>query len=256
MSRISDILIRVRDTLADPTGDRWDDPRLLRLVDEAQKDIVRHAKLLNKTYSMIIPANTNSIELPEDLMLLTRVTVNNEKLDFITRETLDKINIHWETDVGKPRYIITDKIGPRELQVYPILEDSSYSLAVPGTPFTIDDFGIVTDIEDGSSNVSDLFGAVTQILESSYLFVIHYLKKPNTISSIDDQLEIDEIFDKAVKYYVVGKALRDDMDTQNRAVGNEELGFYTRELEEAIKEKALDYVTTGKRFEVSYIGGF
>jgi hypothetical protein len=256
MSRISDILIRVRDTLADPSGDRWDDPRLLRLVDEAQKDIVRHAKLLNKTYSTIIPANTNSVELPDDLMLLTRVTVNNEKLDFISRENLDKVNTKWELDVGKPEYIITDKIGPKEIQIYPILEDTNYSLTVPGTAFTIDDYGVVAGIEDGTSNISDLFGTVSQILESSYLFVIHYLKKPETISSVEDLLEIDELFDKAIKYYVVGKALRDDMDTQNRAVGNEELGFYTRELEEAIKEKALDYVTTGKRFEIPYMGAF
>ena len=46
MSRISSIIIRTRDTLADPEGDRWSDERLLRLIDEAQKDICRRAKLL------------------------------------------------------------------------------------------------------------------------------------------------------------------------------------------------------------------
>ena len=39
MSRIDDILLRARDTLADPDSRRYTNDRLLRLLSDAQKDI-------------------------------------------------------------------------------------------------------------------------------------------------------------------------------------------------------------------------
>ena len=41
MARIEEILVRVRDTLSDPNKERWSDERLLRLMDEAQKDVAK-----------------------------------------------------------------------------------------------------------------------------------------------------------------------------------------------------------------------
>lgn len=43
-------------------------------------------------------------------------------------------------------------------------------------------------------------------------------------------LQIPIVFDTALRYYVVAMALRDDMDTQNRATGNEHLQLYLTEI--------------------------
>ena len=105
-------------------------------------------------------------------------------------------------------------------------------------------------------NFSSTEGTITNVTETDTKLTVYYIKKPNTITSVDDELEIDDTFDAALKYYIVGKALRDDMDTMNRTIGNEELQFYIRELEEAIKDDMHDFVRAGKVYRTHYIGAF
>ena len=65
--------LNVRDTLADPDGSRWSTPRLLRLINEAQNDIVIRAKILRDKVTVPIYSNSNTFTLPEDVFLLDRV---------------------------------------------------------------------------------------------------------------------------------------------------------------------------------------
>ncbi len=286
MSRVSDIILRVRDTLADPSGDRWSDERLLRLIDEAQKDICRRAKLLRTQLSVgIINSNAN-IKLPEDMLLLDRIIFMGKVLPLVSHLELDRKSDTWEEDVGMPEAIVYDKQNRGYAKLYPLpvsLDLSTYSFRSPGyaestTPddnIAADpDFGIVTDIEGLGQNslygiltsVSDNnpretyrhknLGVTTRIDETESLITIYYLKKPKDISELKDLLDIDTTYDIAIKYYVTGKALRDDMDTQNRAVGNEELGFYERELREAISDDTFDFTRNNTQYNTTYKGAF
>ena len=352
MSRIDDILLRVRDTLADPLGDRWSTDRLLRLVDEAQKDICRQAKLLRTKVEIVVYEGQNTYKLPDNLLLLDRVLFNNKALPLIDHVKLDETNPGWETEKGLVKAVVFDKQNRANIKLYPnpivdttagdyefvpsvwledltynldnygiitqgetgdvitgdygitsdidslyyvyvppncscdnlmLLDDeissdfglvseiltlekdfhandSSYGVTVSIDGYSIDkDFGLLATVKDEDFNYENFnsdFGILTGWTVSNSLLTVYYLKKPSTIKYVTDELEIDDIFDSAIKYYVTGKALRDDMDAQNRTVGNEELNFYTRELQEAITDDFIDFTRNdGKQYYVSYKGG-
>ena len=352
MSRISDILIRARDTLADPTGQRWSDERLLRLIDEAQKDICRRAKLLRTKQDIGIYNGKATYDLPDDLLLLDRILLKGKVLPLQSHLQLDKKSDNWEEDKGYPVLAIYDKQSRKKIKLYPIPDNLGADIYIFSNPgyfedikYIQDNFGVVTSAELGDSLSSDYgittdvdfidyvfntcdtdcdpyylldadmnsdygimtelttelketgehdpdfgivvaieglsqnsdygvltslsqdgitienfnseYGVTTEVTETFDSLTVYYLRKPKTIASIDDELDIDDIYDSAIKYYIVGKALRDDMDTQNRTVGNEELKFYDRELAEAIKDDVMDFTrNSNKQYEFNYQGAF
>jgi len=357
LSRIADILLRARDSLSDPKGQRWSDDRLLRLLDEAQKDIVRRAKLLRAKTVIYVIEGQNTYKLPEDLLQLTRVLVDDRKVDLTNHEDLDERNPIWEVEEGEIINVVIDRRNRHILKTYKIpvyveklavyefknagyledityqpdsdfgilvdgeegdsftstcpldptcgvtsdgklvvnvydedgnyigqieydfeldsdygvvgaitdlskdvlVRDSTYGFVSDLTDFEFSsDYGVVVSFQDDDIDVENMnsdLGEITDITESDTKLIVYYTKKPSTIKSLDDELEIDSSFDTALKYYIVGKALRDDMDTMNRQVGNEELQFYMRELNEAIKDDMHDFVRAGKNYEVKYRGG-
>lgn len=357
MSRLENIILKVRDTLADHAGERWPTDRLIRLVDEAQKEICRNAKLLRTKVTIPVYDNQASYKLPNDLLLLDRVLYNNAVLPMKSHLQLDQNNCEgketWETETGDARAVVYDKQNRGEIKLYPIpalkpkpidykfvpavwQEDINYEMSsdfgviVEGSlGDTIDsDYGVAVDIDSfyniykpeddcGCNSLVDIpdnissdyglvgyiatiekdmfatdstygvatsvdgyemtgdFGVVTgfvdeeftnEVFDSDYgvltgwkvtddNLTVYYLKKPNSIVDLTSELEIDDVFDNAIKYYVTGKALRDDMDTQNRVVGNEELSFFESELRHAIKDDQYDFGRNGsKQYYVEYRG--
>ena len=223
MSTVQDILTRVRDTLADPSGSRWSDDRLIRLIDEAQKNICRRAKVLRYSKNIVVNPDQSTYTLPSNNQTLSRVLYNNEPLEVISHEQMDfKNGSTWETNTGTPKYAITNKMERGLVKLSPIPD------FVENDPFDYAEANILG---------------------------IYYIKIPDTLDSVDDELEIEELYNTLVKHYVVGYALRDDMDTQNRAFGNEELGLYEAELVQVTKEVAKDFVSNNTVYETSYRGG-
>lgn len=260
-TRIEEILLRVRDTLADPSGARWSTERLVRLVDEAQKDICRQAKILKgKTLLPIVPG-TCVYDLPTDVNIVDRILFNGQKLNIVSHADMDTIRTDWETVVSEVLmvdYIVYDKLNQRQIKIYPIPAATvDVSLDSP--------YGIMAGINGFS--MTDLYGVVTEvyITEEEYAttlpppiasLVLYYIKKPSTVTSINSLLEISDIYDMAIKFYVTGKALKDDMDAQNRAAGNEELNYYERELREATKDSANDVSRNPEALQTRYKGAF
>jgi hypothetical protein len=127
----------------------------------------------------------------------------------------------------------------------------------------VDTFGVVTDITTSATlttEMNSVFGVVVDMASKVTSLVVYYNHRPMTLDNyslidVDQTLEIDEVFDKAIKHYVIGMALRDDKDTQNRQVGNEELGFYAAEIGRATVSSSLDF-TTAEKQTVNYNNGF
>lgn len=257
MSRISTILTRVRDTLADPDGDRWSDDRLIRLIDEAQKDICRRSKVLRDRRKVQVNID-GSVILPDDLLLLDTVLYKGKVLPLKSFLDFDIRVPNWDSDAGSPTCIIYDKQKRHLVRVYPkpyiettVTLDSNNMLGVY-TGDTNNIFGV------SSMYTDNVFGVLTGAQPQKNVddLVVYYIRKPKTITSIESILEIDDVLDDAIKYYVTGKALRDDMDTQNRVVGNEELKFYARELEEVLKDDEYDFTRNNTQYNTPYIGAF
>ncbi len=249
MDRISDIITRVRDTLADPSGDRWSDERLLRLLDEAQKDICRHSNILKGIIKLPVYTGTPFFTLPEDLISLNRVLFDNKKLDFKSYTEMDETISNWEQETGTPKIVIFDKDNRQRIRLYPYPDTFSLETEIELSSL----FGVVTGVYENPPTSN--FGISTQFGVLAGLITLHYIKTPSDIVNITDELEISSVFDKAIKYYITGKALRDDMDTQNRIVGNEELQFYDRELREALKDNENSFTSDLTVYETKYKGG-
>jgi len=406
MTRLQSILERARDTLADPNKERWSDPRLLRLADEAQKTIALHARVLRDTIVVDPVYGKEIYDLPTDTQRFTRVVKCNldddesrPDLPLISHEYADKhLGLGWEGHLGdNVTAIVFDKNNTQQFKVYPrltvpvrldeatipakaIIEWSAELIrllselpvygtviaaqgivfeelwGIPGTIYSteptvfqptfgiisigldslspealntlpygvtvaIEDldlvptFGVVTDFAapDMAVKFDQLFGvlswwedlvndyglwgvvtgATDEVDDFSILpldgvltamfdgqedyeviplegvttnfscnqnapesLMVYYQKQPATIESEEAELEVDPAFDKAIKFYITGMALRDDKDVQNRSIGNEELQLFQIELKQAMEQGFMDGTASNTQYRAEYTTGF
>ncbi len=204
MSRISDILLRARDTLADPNGERWSDPRLLRLLSEGQEDIAKQTRLLKGELDIETLAGESVYDLPSDVWLITRASFDGCKLPLHTHHELDELvrtrainqedvyysrrgrgsstsdfgfaDYCWELDTGVDvEALIYDRRNADSVKLYPIpIGDEAKLVTVVTSPgFDYDLLpvdGVATEIEGlcpEIENFDTLFGVVTDIIVST-----------------------------------------------------------------------------------------
>ena len=65
-------------------------------------------------------------------------------------------------------------------------------------------------------------------------------------------MEIDELWSQALSHYIAGRALRDDQDTANRALGAEELQLYTEQVNKIFPKSARSFTTSATSYETIY----
>lgn len=292
-TRLEEILLRVRDSLSDPDKDRWTDARLLRLADDAQKLIAKHANLLRtkvnvplaalvaeyslpQTIPGIIavwtgagtpvyvsaPSEVISYALPPDIHKITRVlNENGNPIPVLSHEQADRLfGTNWEAEVRSPvEAIIFDKVSQNRLKVYPIPEETTPTeiSAEVGNLNSVYGVTVAGGLESTYDLISSPYGVMVGVAQVTNIsLTVYYLKIADLISEITDTLEIGTTFDQALKFYITGMALLDDKDTENRARGREELGFFEAELTKAKKDSSLDFTTKSDQYDVPYIGGF
>ena len=298
-NRVSNIITRARDTLSDPSAQRWTDARLLRILDEGQKQIVLTAQLLRKKSTLPLLMGIANYSVPSDCYKILRVLVDGgvvpinsheEMDDFADRDVVRTVSENWEEYVSSPvTRIVFDKLNTGKFKVYPIPENPETSwnivnesgdlLTIPfgilsgATSYSFSgQYGICADYSDDFTNqyqqidddVSDSLGLTVVFDDDSTNLTLYYLKRPveialatgvTDLTTIDDP-EIDSVWDTALKYYVTGMAMRDDKDTQNRQVGNEELLFYASNVKDAMKDSASDFTSTRTQYVSPYDNGF
>jgi len=217
-TRLQEIIIRVRDTLADPNSERWDDSRLLRLADEGQKLIVSDAGYIRTKFTQPLAIANPIHTLPATTHTITRVLDTfSQVLPLVSHSHADNhFGLGWELAVGPvAKAIVFDKLQAGTFRVYPIPTE------VPLNPLTI-----------------------------------YGLREANSLALDTDVPELHPVFDRALKFYITGMALRDDKDVQNRQLGAEELQFFTAELRKAMKESAHDFTRSATQYKVPYTGAF
>lgn len=267
MSKASDIILMARETLADPLATRWSDGRLLRLLDEAQKDICYKARLLRAHTSLPVFEDIADYYLPKDALLLDKVYINKQDVPLVGAERLDLELPKWQLSKGTPKGVVFDKQNRNKLRLYPIPSETSskkdtevegFGVITEGNSATTitTAYGITTGIVGTEVFMSSVYGEAVDISKLLYIMDVYYIQTAPDILSLDDELVVDAIFNKALRYYITGRALRDDMDTQNRQVGNEELQFYVAELQEAMKDSASDYTNSITQYTTTYRTGF
>ena len=205
MSRIDDILVRARDSLADHAKQRWTDDRLLRLVDEAQKDIARHSKLLKGTFDISLSIDVHTYELPEDMFLITRASFDDCEITLVSYDSMDEqakkdvlnrerydvterrlgrgftdlsTSACWELDsAGYVDRLIYDNRNMGEIRVYPTPDESiafnDYTFQQAGyldpTLYATDSpFGVLTDVATPDTLI-DALGVTVDADSITYL---------------------------------------------------------------------------------------
>jgi hypothetical protein len=242
MSKVSKLINDIRDTLNDPSSDRWDNDRLIRGINEACRAINDKANILRAKGSFSIVTGVSTYSLPSDVQELTRCVYGERSIDFKAHYEMDLISPTWETDIGDDiQYIVYDKLNMGQLKTYPIIASSIDSIS--------SEYGVITELTD--MTLSNPFGVLTDIYEPKEDLIIYYIKKPNEVEALNDKMPLSDSWDKAIKHYVCGITLRDDKDTQNRQFGNEELQLYMLELQDAKKESSLNY-NGGAVYETPY----
>lgn len=259
MSRVSTIISRVRDSLADNAKTRFTDARLISLLNEAQMQVATSTKVLRTSIVVAVTPLTSIIQLPNDCISTLRVEYDGVKLALKSHDEMDKIDPNWKQRTADvPTTVIYDLRDLTMLQLWPALNYASlepFGLVSTLTGATIaTPFGVAESLT-GSVAVGELdYGLLGTIQIATPSLSVQYAKAPVTITSIDEDPEVPHIFDIALKSYTIGMALRDNMDLQNRQVGQEWLAQAGAEVKVAMRLLSGDY-TAMTQYTTEYNGG-
>lgn len=103
--------------------------------------------------------------------------------------------------------------------------------------------GGITWVDQGVGYVSEIEGAVVGVSDPEHTLKVSYTSMPKEINDLDAIIDLSTIWATALKYYVVGYALKDDNDANNVNKGDQFISRYLGELKKAKKLRSLDDTT-------------
>ena len=249
MSRVLSILSKAREELGDTNNTRFADGKLLEHLNDGIKDFILSTKSLKERLYVELASNVAIYDISKYALFVERVEYMNTKIDTLSFTELDSINTMWQYETGNVVKAITfEHQSKGSFRIYPRLSTVSNNIV------SSSDYGILVDfsLDDDIVGIPSIID-VEQNLQA-YL-VLYVIKKPNTITltTPDEELELDELYDKAFVHYIKAQCLRNDSDSNNRQFGNEELSAYAMYIVNNNKDFALDNQVSGDRI-IQYKG--
>ena len=249
MSRVLSILSKAREELGDTNNTRFTNSKLLEHLNDGIKDFVLSTKSLKERLYVELASNVAIYDISKYALFVERVEYMNTKIDTLSFKELDSINAMWQYETGNVVKAITfEHQSKGAFRIYPRLNTVSNNIV------SSSDYGILVDfsLDDDIVGIPSIID-VEQNLQA-YL-VLYVIKKPNiiTLTTPDEELELDELYDKAFVHYIKAQCLRNDSDSNNRQFGNEELSAYAMYVVNNNKDFALDNQVSGDRI-IQYKG--
>lgn len=249
MSRVLSILSKAREELGDTNNTRFTDSKLLEHLNDGIKDFILSTKSLKERLYVELASNVAIYDISKYALFVERVEYMNTKIDTLSFTELDSINAMWQYETGNVVKAITfEHQSKGSFRIYPRLNTVSNNIV------SSSDYGILVDfsLDDDIVGIPSIID-VEQNLQA-YL-VLYVIKKPNiiTLTTPDEELELDELYDKAFVHYIKAQCLRNDSDSNNRQFGNEELSAYAMYVVNNNKDFALDNQVSGDRI-IQYKG--
>ena len=249
MSRVLSILSKAREELGDANNTRFTDSKLLEHLNDGIKDFILSTKSLKERLYVELASNVAIYDISKYALFVERVEYMNTKIDTLSFKELDSINTMWQYETGNVVKAITfEHQSKGAFRIYPRLN------TVDNNIVSSSDYGILVDfsLDDDIVGIPSIID-VEQNLQA-YL-VLYVIKKPNiiTLTTPDEELELDELYDKAFVHYIKAQCLRNDSDSNNRQFGNEELSAYAMYVVNNNKDFALDNQVSGDRI-IQYKG--
>lgn len=249
MSRITNIIAEVRDELNDEMANRYSDEYLLRQLNRGiYKANMSNRFLKYKSY-VKLENKVAFYDLSDIAIEINRVQYLNKNLEVKSEIELDALDSNWTDTIGNEvKYVTMEHTKSGSFKIYPMLDNNVLNIISQNQVY-----GGVIDVDTSL----DLYEIPTDnIISEVYKYlVVYYVKKPNTVSidTLDVDLEFDNSYDDSLIYYITGKALRSDTDTQNRTYGTEQLGLFDIHIQE-LKNKELHNNNTLQYKEIPYRG--
>lgn len=249
MSRVLSILSKAREELGDANNTRFTDSKLLEHLNDGIKDFILSTKSLKERLYVELASNVAIYDISKYALFVERVEYMNTKIDTLSFKELDSINTMWQYETGNVVKAITfEHQSKGSFRIYPRLNTVSNNIV------SSSDYGILVDfsLDDDIVGIPSIID-VEQNLQA-YL-VLYVIKKPNviTLTTPNEELELDELYDKAFVHYIKAQCLRNDSDSNNRQFGNEELSAYAMYVVNNNKDFALDNQVSGDRI-IQYKG--
>ena len=249
MSRVLSILSKAREELGDVNNTRFTDSKLLEHLNDGIKDFILSTKSLKERLYVELASNVAMYDISKYALFVERVEYMNTKIDTLSFKELDSINTMWQYETGNVVKAITfEHQSKGSFRIYPRLNTVSNNIV------SSSDYGILVDfsLDDDIVGIPSIID-VEQNLQA-YL-VLYVIKKPKviTLTTPDEELELDELYDKAFVHYIKAQCLRNDSDSNNRQFGNEELSAYAMYIVNNNKDFALDNQVSGDRI-IQYKG--
>ena len=249
MSRVLSILSKAREELGDTNNTRFTDSKLLEHLNDGIKDFILSTKSLKERLYVELASNVAMYDISKYALFVERVEYMNTKIDTLSFTELDSINAMWQYETGNVVKAITfEHQSKGAFRIYPRLN------TVDNNIVSSSDYGILVDfsLDDDIIGIPSIID-VEQNLQA-YL-VLYVIKKPSmiTLTTPDEELELDELYDKAFVHYIKAQCLRNDSDSNNRQFGNEELSAYAMYVVNNNKDFALDNQVSGDRI-IQYKG--
>ena len=249
MSRVLSILSKAREELGDVNNTRFTDSKLLEHLNDGIKDFILSTKSLKERLYVELASNVAIYDISKYALFVERVEYMNTKIDTLSFTELDSINAMWQYETGNVVKAITfEHQSKGAFRIYPRLNTVNNNIV------SSSDYGILVDfsLDDDIVGIPSIID-VEQNLQA-YL-VLYVIKKPSmiTLTTPDEELELDELYDKAFVHYIKAQCLRNDSDSNNRQFGNEELSAYAMYVVNNNKDFALDNQVSGDRI-IQYKG--
>jgi len=237
-----DVLNKVRLILSDPSADIYSDASLISLLNDAVRAFAADTKVAKDVYYIELDSGITTYDVSAKLLEIDRIQYQGKVLPIVSNDYMDKLNNGWQLEDGEDvKTIVYDKTRRGVFRIYPRI--TSTDLVID----TNSNYGIL--IEFDVSHEPNYLTAEDIPFTAKYL-TIYGISKPDTITLAGDTIDVDDQWTNVLAHHVAGSALRLDQDSQNRAVGNEELMLYTNNVIN-IKNNVMQNFTEGD-LEVAY----
>jgi len=279
---IQTIINKVRPKIGDTSARKFTNDRLVELINEGLDDLGRNAWVKKKNMTLPIVPFTKVVTIPDiNFLKVNRIRIEQQNVPLYTHREMDKLYNKWEYKTGeKILAIVYDLLSPRELKLYPLLEEASTDyeainnntegtllVDIPNVP-NDSLYGLITsvDLEDyvNPENIydEDEIENLQPILSLSDTFItmeLNYYAIPDLIVTdsyvVTDEVDLPDSYLTTLVYYVAGTALLDDNRNENIQKGSLLLNKYAKELKEN-KGRVSSNHQTVKSEELPYRTGF
>ena len=269
-----DLIDSIRPKVGDTKATKWDNSRILELLNEGLEDMSKEAQIKIRDIAVpILPYQREVVIARDDVVNILTVEIPGHNIKLISFDKLISKD-GWDSDIGtKITYVAWTKQNVKVLTLYPLLDETAMDTSAlnTATGLVIDVpgidrdslYGIITSLDiaqniitpDNIYNPDNLTGGLTSVSDNFIIAQIRYQAMPTRLLLITDTVDLDYSYKNTLIYYVSGMLLLDDSRVENVKKGELFIQKYNAELK-TLKDRSGINSNKAETLEVEYRTGF